>query len=520
MDLLYLIFPLFYYFTNNYLIVSLMAIDNIFISVNTICKIYNYQMIDFYEKPYYDRYIYYFVISFLNPIIYLILYVDISLLLLITTIPPIFKIILLNNHYIESIKYYMHKIKKHIIYDLINYFLKLICQTTLKLNPCFTKKEIANLYKENYKEHVLLLIKNIILLTVIKAISDGSTISLSIIKKIYNTKAVHQYTDPFPDIDNHVEKIKEIVMKRNFKLLFNPYVLDIFTKLYEQEQVSAIIPKVNSFFNDLELCTAKMLAVVTLSKLWSFDHYIMIGLISLTLSPFTLKNLMIKIVGTLISYLSNYYLGCIVCEYGDLLFSQIFSWLCEKLIKLYNNNNHLVTHCNKYNDIILFNAAYLYLLSYYNININIKILFYCYLIVNAKYPFMTSYFILAGYMSNYNLSHLCLLSITLYLFINLYYFKSAPLPKIPLTLIPNYTQNINIVKNYMNVDIVEDYDHTKNKKDNIKDNNKNKIIDDINKDKIIDNIGKDALHKPKIYYDNRLHVLNSMHNPKYIIPPI
>lgn len=492
MKLLYITFPLFYYFINNYLIVMLFAMDNIFISYNTIGKIYNYNIIDFYEQPYIDRYIYYFLISLLNPILYLILYIDVTILLFMTTIPPIFAFILLNiNSYIVSIKYYMNKIKNNIIYAFINYFLKLICLTTLKLDPCFTKKEISTLYKENYKEHVLLLIKNFILLTVIKAISDGSTISLSIIKKIYNTKAVYQYNDPLPNINNNIEKIKDIIMKRKFKLLFNPYVLDIITKLYEQEQITHIIPKVNTFFNDLELCTAKMLAIVTLSKLWSsymINGYILIGIISIGLSPLNRKNLIIKIIGTFVSYLcDNYYLGCMVCEYSDLLLSQICNWYYEQFKKIYKNNIHLISHCNKYNDIILFNSSYLYLLN--NMD-NILIIFY--LITNSKYPLITIYFVFCGYMSNYSIMHMVLLSLFLYLFINLYYFKSAPIPKIPLTIITNYTQKINIVKN---INIVDDY---------IKNDHKPKPIN----------------YKPLLKYDYRCHVLNSMHNPKYIIPPI
>src|SRR5206468_1008398 len=132
-------------------------------------------------------------------------------------------------------------------------------------------------------------------------------------------------------------------------------------------------------------------------------------------------------------------------------------WVYEQLLKFYKNNIHLISHCNKYNHTILFNSAYLYLISCYYIDIEVKILLVFYLITNAKYPLVTIYFVFCGYVSNYNLINLLLLSTLFYLFINLYYFKNAPLPKIPLTLIPNYTQNINIVKNLNISTINEDY---------------------------------------------------------------
>ena len=517
MNLLYLTFPLIYYFTNTYLFIMLTIIDNLLISYNTISKIYNYELIPFYEEPYIDRYIYYVFISLLNPIFYLMLYTDITIILFLSTIPPIFSVILHQmNPLLATIKSFLHKIKKHIIYALIGYFLKILCHVTLKLDPCFTKEEIALLYKENYKEHVLLLIKNFILLTVMKAVSDGNTITLSIIKSLYNTKAVYQYHDPLPHVKENIEKIKTIILKRQFKLLFNPYVIDVIIKLYDREQPKEVIPKINQFVNEFELCTAKMFTVITLSKTWSYyypiDFYFLVGMVSLTLSPFNKQNLIIKTIGTLVCYLSNsYYLGGMICEYTNLLFMAILIWSYDQFIKLYHHHIHIITHYNKYNTIIIINIAYLFLLSAYG-DYDFKIVCMCYIIANAKYPLITSYFVVLGYLSNYHLCHLLFLGIILYLYVNLSRLKSAPLPKIPLMLIANYTPDIidknNVIDNKDNV--VDNVIDNKKYNQDIKINTINEIIDykPIN------------VIRPIKHYDGRFNILNSMHNPKYIIQPI
>ena len=550
MYLLYLTFPLFYYFTNQSLIIMLMVMDNLFLSYNTISKIYNYPLIKFYEASFIDRYIYYVIISLLNPIFYLMLYTDITAILFISTIPPLFSLILdYINPLLVLIKHDMNKIKKHMMYALIGYFLKLICLTTLKIDPCFNKKEIALLCKENYKEHVLLLIKNFIIVTVMKAISNEGTISLTIVKKLYNTKAIYQYKDPLPNIKENVEKLKTIILKRNFKLLFNPYILDVIIKLYEHEPIDQMIPKVNTFFNDLELCTAKMLTVVTLSKLWGF--YFLIGIISFTLSPVNRKNLIIKLIGTLISYLSdNYYIGCMICEYSDLLLSNVSDWLFIQCTKLYKNNIHVITHLNKYNDMIIINVSYLYLLSQYLVDDYLKILILCYVIANAKYPLLSLYFITCGYLSHYAFHHLCLLGLFLYLFINLSHFKYAPLPKIPLTLITNYKEEPIKDDKVVN-DTVVDQDIPTINTENIPIKDESSIpvksgstipfkdgssipVKDGSSIPVKDGSSiPSEFMIPKYYpikitnqpkqivkrYDHRCHVLNNMHNPKYILAP-
>src|SRR5438445_2286414 len=84
------LYTLFYYYINQqWLIVILISLDNLFISYNTICHIYklNYK-INFFDTNYIDRYIYYGCLVILKPILYLLFYNQykhISYVLLLTT---------------------------------------------------------------------------------------------------------------------------------------------------------------------------------------------------------------------------------------------------------------------------------------------------------------------------------------------------------------------------------------------------------------------------------------------------
>ena len=478
MDLLYsnvLFYIGFYYLTSDqYLFAMLMLLDNAMISFNTISKIYEWDKhVAFYDEPYIDRYIWYVIISFSKIILQWILYTNdyIGFILFMTIMPQPLTIILdYIAPWLSMIKHQWIKIIRHIQYAITGYLLKIFCLTALKIDPCLTRKEIAYMYKQNYRDHVLLLIKNFIILTVIKAVSDGNSLSLLLVKKLYNTKAVYQYQDPLPNIKEDLEKIKTIIIKRQFQLLFNPFVLEVMTKLYEREQIKLVVPKVSLFFNQLDLATAKMLALLSLIKLcWVVSPFILMSMISLCLSPFTLKNTLIKTIVPLMAYYFDmYYIGVIVCEYGDLLLSHIITWIIEQLSIFYKNNKHIICHDDSYNETLLYHVGYLSL-------IQPDYLFYMYLIVNAKHPYLTTYFIVCGRLSNYHLPHLCLLAILFYLYVNLSNYKMAPRPKIPLNMITNYAKK----------------------------ENKYKPI---------------KIATP-IQYSTYCHVLNSMHNPKYSIEP-
>jgi hypothetical protein len=489
----------FYYYTHQqWLIIILFSLDNLFISYNTICHIYklNYKL-TFYDLNYVDRYIYYGLLIILKPIIHLLIYnqfVHISYFLFLTTHPWLFNQILIYiTPFNEMIKHQCYKLYKLIRNELIQYLLTTICLTALHLNPCLNKKEISYLLKNNYKEYVFKFIKSFILLTILKTLADGHLLTFNMIKKFYNAKAEHQYKDPYPYIEEDLEKIKKIIMKRQWNHFFNPYIIDVLTKLYQQHQNELVVPTVVLFFKKLETATAKLFTVLSIIKilsLYQVEHRNMsftIGLLSLILIPiskWTGVKLMIKFIGVVMAYnYDNYLLGCFICEYSFLLFNNIVWWCFNKLYWFIYKNYYLLTHCSIYNKDLLLHVVGLIFFK-----LNYIVLF---MLFNAKHYWMTSYFILWGSFSNYDPLHLLLLGVLLYLCINISQIKYAPKPKLNYLLLDNYNKITKPVKPSTVVKykpIVINYSQP------------NPIY-----------------HQPVL---NRINIMNYMHNPKYIVKPL
>lgn len=550
LNIFYLVFYTgFYYLTcNNYFPVLLFGIDNLFISFNLICNIYklNYQF-SYYNEPYYDRYIYYLLIMIMNPFIQLLFYTFhnfyINYILFIVTIPPM-TLLLLRLPLFDIIKSKICKIQKLIKYHITGYFLKKLSHHLLSIDPYFNIKEIAQFWKKNHKENVFLFFKNLIILIVIKSITDSNTYTLNFVKTLYNSRAYYQYKDPHPNIYFNIEKIKMIVMKRQWEEFFNPFVIETLYKVIEEKKFE----KIDDNIKKVEDRIGKLLTVLCLSKissLYTFHittiNYLLIGIISLSLSEINLKTVSIRLLGVMVAYLyDNFVLGAMICEFSDLLFSQIVKWLFEQTVNWIDNNKHIITHYNEYNTRILSHIVYFSMVE----PLYITSIF---LIFNAANPVITFYFCFFGYFSSYNIYHLVWLGCILYILINIYYSPTAPSKKISLDVIPNYeliSDKYEPIIKYEDIKEVKDVKKIKEVNDIKEDVNiediKNIKIEDVNEEIINKNIKIDIneknvkiekiknhpikvssnIYSPKLIYNPSCHVLNSMHNPKYNVEPL
>jgi hypothetical protein len=339
-------------------------------------------------------------------------------------------------------------------------------------------------------------------MTIIKTLSEGSTLSLNVIRKIYNVKAEHQYDDPYPHIKQDIDKIKKLVIKRQWNQFFNPYVIELLIKIYNQRQNELVIPTMVIFIKKIETATAKVFTILSFIKLLSFYDIqskwicILIGVISLLLIPtekWSPAKLIIRALGvnTAILY-NNYLLGSIICEYSYFLLNTPFLWVYNKLIHYIVKNYYLLIHYNDVNYYILLNMIGL---MFIDLDIkNIIILFY--IISNAKHIGVTLWFVIFGALSHYNIIHLILLGLIYYLLLNISHIKYAPKPKLKMLLLDNYE----IPKNNI---VIND----------VKIKNANQLYKPIiiTNNKIIKNTYYKKNYEPMIKY---------MHNPKYIKSPL
>lgn len=565
MDILYYLgFTSFYYITcNNYLPLLLFGLDNLLISYNVFCHTYQFNYhLSYYDESYYNRYIFYCLLSFVNPLLHILFYTYynnyiISYILFMTSTPPIFKILLFYiTPMIDFIKIKMLKIIKIAKYHLTIYIMKNLCINLLSLDPCFNVKEISLLWKKDHKTNILLFLKNVIILIIIKSITDSNTYTLNIIKSFYNTRAKYQYKDPHPNIYFDIEKIKIIIMKREWEQFFNPYVIETLYKIIDNKPEVSFVEKIKNF----EICMGKMLTVLCLSKISllynTLNYYILIGIVSLSLTGkltnINLKTILIRCAGVFISYIyDNFLIGAFICEFYDLLLNHIINWMTFQVYKWIDENYYVITHYNKYNLIISYHILYL---SFVN---EINYLSLLFIIINSSVSLVSLWFIFFGYFSNYALHHLLVLGLLLYIIINVYYSKSAPRQKLQLSIIQDYVieddiKNINEIneitqvineneinineneiniKNENGINIKNINDKNINIKNinkyeneiNINDNNINheniKNINDINYKNINDKSKYKPIHNNSPKY-TICHVLNAMHNPKYNKEPV
>jgi hypothetical protein len=495
----------FYYLTyNHYFSLILFTYDNMMLSYNTICDIYHlpYKSM-FYTGSYIDRYIYYMLLITIKPFLQLMFYNYNSYLLnyiLCITILPIFftQLLIYIDPIFFLIKRQYAKCIKLITYEVVNYIITLVCLNTLNYNPCLNRKEIAVLLKKNHKDNILQFIKSFILLTIINTLSDGNTFTLNIVKKIYNKKAVYKYKDPFPTIKTDIDKIKTILVKRQWQQFFNPYIIHLMTNLYTNND--KVVHKLSKSLRDYELAFAKMFTILTFCKfmlLYDVEPYVIfvsMGIVSLLLA-FGDKNrhqFTITVGGLLIGYyMDNYTLGAFLCEYTHLCFLRLIIWGYKSVEKWAIYNQHVLTHYNLLNYYLLTHL----LLSF----IDPTMIYVVFLICNAKYPLLTGYVLFFGYFSNYNILHLCYLSLVCYVVLNLVHYKSAPKPKIPMLYITNYTPPLLPAP----------------KKEEEKEEVKNNLTTKYKPIVVSKNIKPIKAPKILTYYP----ILSNMHNPKYIIVP-
>lgn len=479
-----------------YLPFLLFTHDNIVISFNSLCNIYNipYQ-VNFYNLSYMDRYIYYILLIMLKPLFHILFYTYddsyIKFIFLLTLTPYIFEYIL-STPIITYIKKTVYKYTKKMKQDVVKNILNHICLTVLNHDPHLTRKEVAHIMKKKHKNGIYLFIKNFIILVVVQTVSNGNTYLLRFIKTIYNNNADIKYKNPYPKIHSDIEKIKVILNKRQWDEFCNPYIIHVIGTIYNNQ------PHTNTYeviLKSLELSFIKVFVGVTIAKLFSIHNYIILGIINAILSCQIHISIM---VGSLVGYLCNsYYVTFLVCEYG--------TWLTPLFVWMYNNIRikkyiYLLYHKNDYN---------------YYILINMLMCSHCiFALCNANYPLITAWFLLFGYFSNYTLLHMIILGIMLYLFINIYYIKDAPKTKVPIICVTNYSTIVHEKVVPKPLCIVDNY-NTSNTSNTLSLNTVS-----LSTGEMVTTTLPHKLEQPTLKPLKNIIILKTLYNPNYTIFPV
>ncbi len=422
----FILYTLYYYFFSHYSFLFLLLLaDNLILSVNTVCQIYKLSFCIPIHAPTLDRYLFYFSLVFSNLFFTILCFGYYPMVTYLLFLFNLSKNVFLSPLFL-FVKKKIKKLFLFLFYQLSSMNINHLCTMTLQYNPCLNNEDVMLLY-ESYLEYTQQFFKNLIVLTIIKSVANSTTFSLNLIKKIYNLKAEVPYRDPYPN-SNDVEKIKKILSKRQWEAFFNPYMIDILLKIYQKND------KINLYIEEkvsqVELCTAKLFTVLTLTQLT--QSFLTIPIVSLLLvKELNRERLVLRLISLLLSYLLDSYLfGIIINEYDDFVIV-IIEWLFKKYQMWFKENYRVLFHFNDLNLILLNHVGFLSMMPN-----NIYIILFC--ILNAHYKLISLYFLFFGYLSNYHFIHLIFLAIVYYIGINIYYRKTTPKPKIPLKLVTDY----------------------------------------------------------------------------------
>ena len=229
-------------------------------------------------------------------------------------------------------------------------------------------------------------------------------------------------------IDNPEETLAKIITKRKWHYLYDPTVLNLIIKIYKKQEGNLI----------KEVIDELKMRIIQFFCVWTLSNIIPIPVTAFLLrmrDPYP-KNIGMPLLDTVfiffyprermwISLFSSFagYLNC------SLVYSLMYkSWQIIPYLM------HILFHQQKYNFYLLASIPTIYYLS----QLPYAILFLPFV---ARYNFIYLWMVTFGIFSAYHPGHLLVLTIVLYLFVNVADYENATNHKIDYKLISSYYRN-------------------------------------------------------------------------------
>jgi hypothetical protein len=281
---------------------------------------------------------------------------------------------------------------------------------------------------------------------IVTVVDQSSRYAGGVIRLLYNRGKIVdlrrgcEYRDPYPHIHDPREKIKAIVFRRKWHLFYNPHVVESMIEFYETSEKGGMIRQLHDILNWVSIAIAQWFALWMIT--WLIPHPVTFALMTIcllltrevsTTELFVITPLKIA---SLIWYgtTGDIVLSSFLSEMSDLLWNRGTWWAGRKLWKKIQWWFEILTHDNQYNSHIGFYSVAAWTL--YHVLGGYSLLIPP-LIPALTHPWLALY-MLFGIWSHFYLPHMFLLSVFVYLVINVVNRRTTPRKRVEVNMIQSY----------------------------------------------------------------------------------
>ena len=315
------------------------------------------------------------------------------------------------------------------------------CIRSLNSNPLISANELDDVMTMQNMSYIWTFLKILLITSLIKYLESSKYVYGKILQVLYdrgNLIQIPQYQRSMildSQIQNPKETLSKIVARRKWHYFYDPSVLNLVIKVYQQQE--------GSFLQDvLARFRTRVLQFFTL---WTLHGFIPIPFLAFL---FRLKdqypqNLIIPLVDAALLIACSMGRNYVPPNYPVLIafFSEFCTYLDNGVTRHMINMIrikvpdlvYMLTYQNKYNMYLLISVPVVNLMSQMENPYMMG-----FLPILAKYNFIYLYMLSFGYWSSYNFMHLSVLAGILYVVTNLFNFRHVPGQSVNMKVISSY----------------------------------------------------------------------------------
>tara|TARA_R100001163_G_C5064588_1_gene202251 strand:- start:1922 stop:3307 length:1386 start_codon:yes stop_codon:yes gene_type:complete len=307
-----------------------------------------------------------------------------------------------------------------------------ICVQCLNSNPRITARELDDVMAMQNLSYIWTFLKILLITTLIKYLESSKYVYGRILQILYdrgNLIEVPEYQRSMmvnSEIKNPKQTISKIISQRKWHYFYDPNVLNLIIKVYQNTQGSLLQDIIIRFRT----------SVLQFFTLWTLYRFIPIPFIALLFrlrDPYP-KNLIIPAIdfALILAYPNKMVLIALFSEFCMYLDNGITRNLIYQAKIKAPELICLLFHQNKYNVYLALSVPVIWWLNRLNPYTMAVLPFI------SKYNFIYLYMLIFGFWSNYDIYHLICLVVMLYIKINLFDYRN----------VPGKNANLNVIKSY------------------------------------------------------------------------
>ena len=251
-----------------------------------------------------------------------------------------------------------------------------------------------------------------------------------------------KYIDINDPLGGHHDKEKLYLMLKHkrFDLVANQCVLKSLVAVWRKSRGGTLLEEIHAYVRLLNKSLGRFCAIWSILSVFDLKGVGAIGSIVLLVTPksrstITPQQVICRLLGVVVGIFSNDLYGVAVSEFAEYLDGRLtrtilttaYTWMYSRL--------YLLHHCNKYNYCIIVCVVGL---STFDVSMGFGIMMLSLMNFADYHTYIYIAMLVLGALSNYNIIHMILLGIVVYVSVNIIMVDQAEKPKIDMQIIDSY----------------------------------------------------------------------------------